>query len=411
MLRVEPSLDPAQLGYRLLRHDDLPLLHRWLNEGPAFQWYGRRPTTFDEVVAKYERRIDGVDHVRPFAITHDGRPIGYVQLYRVRDEPEYAALIDASESAAALDLFIGESDFVFRGLGPAFLRLFLREVVFAGPEVEDCYVDPHPDNAAAIRAYEKAGFRHVRTVEDAYEGMPAYLMRADRAPLGAAAPQLDPASTGYRPLRHDDLPLMHRWLNRGEALRWYGLRSTTLDEIVAEYGPLIDGREPTRPFAITYAGRPIGYVQTYLVRDHPEYAEAIGVPADSAGVDLFIGEDEFLHRGLGTALLRRFLREVIFADERVGRCVLGPDPANAAAIRAYEKIGFRYLKTVRVPDQEAPEYLMEITREEALAQAPGQEPIRSPARPPTTRTASRTSIEAARRTAERRSAVVRSPAS
>jgi aminoglycoside 6'-N-acetyltransferase len=88
------------------------------------------------------------------------------------------------------------------------------------------------------------------------------------------------------------------------------------------------------------------------------------VPDDSAGLDLFIGEEAFLHRGLGAQILRTFLRDVIFADDRVGRAIIGPDERNAIAIRAYEKAGFRYLKTVVIEDELYPEYLLEQTRDE-----------------------------------------------
>ncbi|HEY8448003.1 MAG TPA: GNAT family N-acetyltransferase [Thermomicrobiales bacterium] len=175
---------------------------------------------------------------------------------------------------------------------------------------------------------------------------------------------LDPAQIGFRPLRHEDLPLMHRWLNHGPALKWYGLRPTTLDEIVAEYAPMITGEDPTRAFLVTYADRPIGYIQTYLIRDEPDYQAATGAPDDAAGVDLFIGEPDFLYRGLGPALLRRFLAEIVFADDRVGQVIIGPHPENASAIRAYAKVGFRYLRTVPVPGEAHPEYLMVLTRDE-----------------------------------------------
>ncbi len=46
-------------------------------------------------------------------------------------------------------------------------------------------------------------------------------------------------------------------------------------------------------------------------------------------------------------------------------CVIGPTRSNAAAIRAYEKAGFRFLKTYLEPDSREPEhYLMELIRAE-----------------------------------------------
>jgi RimJ/RimL family protein N-acetyltransferase len=39
-------------------------------------------------------------------------------------------------------------------------------------------------------------------------------------------------------------------------------------------------------------------------------------------------------------------------------CVIGPATANVAAIRAYEKVGFRYLRPYREPDTTDPEHVL-----------------------------------------------------
>ncbi len=175
---------------------------------------------------------------------------------------------------------------------------------------------------------------------------------------------LDPVQLGFRPLTESDLALMHRWLNEpGAVFQWYGVnRSTTLDEIRAEYLPMLTGLEPTQPFLITFAGEPIGYIQRYDHRDWPDYWGHLAM-SSAAGIDLFIGEAAFRHRGLGSALIRRFLIEHVFVDPAIDRCVIDPDPANAAAIRAYEKTGFRWFRTVEPPEHHERAYLMELRRE------------------------------------------------
>jgi RimJ/RimL family protein N-acetyltransferase len=162
----------------------------------------------------------------------------------------------------------------------------------------------------------------------------------------------------FRPLAFDDLPLMVRWLNTPHVRRWWQHDPRTLEEAAAKYTPLIEGREPTAAYIILYDERPIGYIQAYRIADWPDYARDIAVEAGAAGVDLFIGEEECVHRGLGAPILRAFLRGVVFAMAGVTCCIIGPSASNASAIRAYEKAGFRYLKTISVPGEEEPEYLM-----------------------------------------------------
>lgn len=57
---------------------------------------------------------------------------------------------------------------------------------------------------------------------------------------------------------------------------------------------------------------------------------------------------------------------MVFGKTDAESCIVGPEPANQVAIRAYEKAGFRYLKTVEVTEEDQPEYLMRVTRDDFL---------------------------------------------
>src|SRR5262249_11369177 len=160
----------------------------------------------------------------------------------------------------------------------------------------------------------------------------------------------------FRPLAYDDLPLMVRWLNTPHVREWWRHDPSTLEEAVAKCAPRIEGREATAAYVILCDERPIGYIQVYRIADWPEYARAVAVEEGAAGADLFIGEAGHVHRGLGAPILHAFLREVVFAMPGVICCVVGPAASNASAIRAYEKAGFRHVKTVVVPGEDEPEY-------------------------------------------------------
>jgi RimJ/RimL family protein N-acetyltransferase len=179
---------------------------------------------------------------------------------------------------------------------------------------------------------------------------------------------IDPALLGFRLMAMDDLPLLHRWLRVPQVLEWWwGGVAPTYAAVAEKYGPYTGGGTPTDAYLILYADDPIGYIQTYRIRDYPEYAAAVGAEEEAAGVDLLIGETAYLHRGLGSHILRRFLRAVVFAAGDIASCIIGPSEANAIAIRAYEKAGFRYFKTIPSTNEPTPEYLMRIARDD-LAQ-------------------------------------------
>lgn len=175
---------------------------------------------------------------------------------------------------------------------------------------------------------------------------------------------MDPRGISFMRLRSSDLDLMHRWLNSQHVRRWWYAEGTSYAEIKEHYLPAIEDRDSRKPFVILHESKRIGYVQSYQISTDDEgYARLVDVK-DSAGVDLFIGEAEYLHRGLGRHVIRTFLSEHVFSDPEIETCVIGPEPKNTAAIRAYEKAGFRFFKTIHVPGEPEPEYLMKLTREE-----------------------------------------------
>jgi RimJ/RimL family protein N-acetyltransferase len=174
---------------------------------------------------------------------------------------------------------------------------------------------------------------------------------------------LDPELIGFRPLGLDDLWLLHRWFAQSHVAAWYRDEAgLSYDEVVAKYAPSILGDEPVHGFIITYDGRPIGQIQTYRVADYPSCQGHIDVYAGMAGVDLLIGEPDYVHKGLGSHILRRFLRDIVFGTHGAMSCLIDPEVGNVAAIRSYEKAGFRHVATVQQGLDEPRMYLMLIDR-------------------------------------------------
>ncbi len=173
---------------------------------------------------------------------------------------------------------------------------------------------------------------------------------------------LDPVEIGFRELGAADLALLHRWLNTDFVMMWWEKEPYTYEKVVEEYTPVIEGKEPTRAYLIMFGETPIGYIQTHKIDDYPEWSQGLQVGENVAGIDLLIGHPDYIHRGLGSAILQKFLREKVFAVMDVESCIIDPEPANKAAIRAYEKAGFKYEKTIQVPTESEPSYVMRIMR-------------------------------------------------
>jgi len=175
---------------------------------------------------------------------------------------------------------------------------------------------------------------------------------------------MDEVEISFRKLAVKDLHTLHLWLNRDFIVGTYSESRVSLKRVREEYMPYIAGQEPTRSYIFQLNGADAGYIQTYMIRDYPDYATQVQVDPDTAGVDLFIGEERFLHCGYGPRALRRFLETVVFAELPATSCCVGPAVTNKIAIRAYEKAGFRYLKTISVRGEPSPEYLMTLSKSE-----------------------------------------------
>jgi RimJ/RimL family protein N-acetyltransferase len=168
----------------------------------------------------------------------------------------------------------------------------------------------------------------------------------------------------FRPLQRSDLPLLHRWLWEPHVVRWWG-EPLSFDEIEAKYQPRIDGTEPTHVFIMEYGLRPIGLIQWYKWSDYPAHAAKLEAEPQSAGIDLTIGEGDLLARGIGSAAIRQFVREVVFADPAITAVFADPEEANPRSVGAFMKAGFHVVRTTTSPGENVPRSVVRFVRSPA----------------------------------------------
>jgi aminoglycoside 6'-N-acetyltransferase len=168
----------------------------------------------------------------------------------------------------------------------------------------------------------------------------------------------------FKILVKQDLPLLHKWQNEPHVKQWYDKDKnlTKFESVIIKYATYINEAKPTQAYIIFYDEKPIGYIQTYRIEDYPDYAKYLELSEEAAGIDLFIGDVNYIHKGSGVEIIKYFLKDFVFTQTDIVSCVVGPEPKNTSAIRAYEKAGFKYLKTIQLPNESEPEYLMRITR-------------------------------------------------
>ena len=153
-----------RVTFRPLDREDLPLMLRWLADPDVRPWYDEGELTPENIAAKYAPLIDGTEPTCGFIIVIGDVPAGYIQAYRVGDHPEYQRQVDVDPAAVGIDLFLGAPERRNRGWGAVVLRAFLDRIVFGEMGADLAAICPGPANTRAVRSYERAGFRAVKTV-------------------------------------------------------------------------------------------------------------------------------------------------------------------------------------------------------------------------------------------------------
>ncbi len=134
--------------FRPVTDADLPLLRRWRAMPHVIEWWGAADVEDAEETLADTR-------VAMWIVAHEGRPFAYAQDYSPHDWPDHP-FAHLPAGARGIDQYIGEPEMIDRGHGSAFVRVHCEHLFAAGAPAIG--TDPHPDNARAIRAYEKAGF-------------------------------------------------------------------------------------------------------------------------------------------------------------------------------------------------------------------------------------------------------------
>jgi RimJ/RimL family protein N-acetyltransferase len=176
----------------------------------------------------------------------------------------------------------------------------------------------------------------------------------------------DKHKISFQKLTEADLPIIHKWLNTPEIARWVKWDDKDYPSfkfVQKHWLPRIRGSDPTKCYTVVYNRIKIAFIQTGLLADDPQYQHAFELGFNAAAVDIFIGEEDYIHKGLGSVIIEAFLKDIVFSIYDVEACTIDPEPENKIAIRAYEKAGFRYLKTAWNPIDKVWAYIMVVNRE------------------------------------------------
>jgi AacA4 family aminoglycoside N(6')-acetyltransferase len=148
---------------RFMTEHDIPMLHDWLNRPHIVGWWGGERPTVAQVRNKYLPRIMAEECVTPYIATLDQRPIGYAQSYIALGSGDGWWEEETDPGVRGIDQSLSEATDLGKGLGTKMVAA-LVDLLFLDPAVTKIQTDPAPTNFRAIRCYERAGFRQVKSI-------------------------------------------------------------------------------------------------------------------------------------------------------------------------------------------------------------------------------------------------------
>lgn len=138
--------------------------------------------------------------------------------------------------------------------------------------------------------------------------------------------------------------LLYKWFQMPHVVQWW----PTPEEQEDFFNSFLKRiRSGTKPYLVLYNDISIGYIQTYSV-DLAQNAWLPKLSGNIIGIDQFIGEPDYLYKGIGTLFIKEFIKTII-AKESITKIIVDPEPINFAAIRCYEKVGFKKVGEFKAP--------------------------------------------------------------
>lgn len=152
----------------------------------------------------------------------------------------------------------------------------------------------------------------------------------------------------FRPLTQDDLKLIYQWFKVPEINKWYARgKEWSIKDVENKYLPRLIGKEFVPSYIVIKESRSIGFIQFYPFTHAAmpeglslEKANEMSIHFDTTvGIDLFIGDESLMGRGLGREIIREFI------EKSVPKCYttiyIDPEKTNVRAVKSYKKTGFR----------------------------------------------------------------------
>lgn len=143
------------------------------------------------------------------------------------------------------------------------------------------------------------------------------------------------ATFDFYPLTIPYLKQMHAWLQKPHVRAFWDDGDRTEDEVRAHYFQ----PRSVEQYLILYQKQPIGYIQAQHIEANHELAKFRLIDKQTYGIDLFIGEEEYIGKGMGIDLLKSFITYLLDRHHQLEAVLFDPSQNNPRAIHLFVKLG------------------------------------------------------------------------
>ena len=174
------------------------LIHQWLQQDYILEWiHGQGlQNTLSGLEKFFQYQAKGKSLDRQAEITqhwmgYDGdKPFVYLLTSNVFKNAAnaYAKYSELDGLAITLDIFIGDTEYVGKGLASTVIKEFLLSQF---SDVSEVFIDPEKDNVRAAHVYQKVGFRVVGEFIAPWHPVPHHIMKLDMKNLRKPSQRLD----------------------------------------------------------------------------------------------------------------------------------------------------------------------------------------------------------------------------
>ena len=141
-----------------------------------------------------------------------------------------------------------------------------------------------------------------------------------------------------------DYQLLFKWYHNKKVYNYFEQRILSYNEIVDKYSQRTSLDSITPVYMILYNNKPVGIIQ--YTRLSNESKRRLHISDDGYEIDIFIGEEGYYHKGIGSMAIEMLIS--FLGDNKV--FVMVPEIDNINAVNCYQKVGF--VKTIVIDEED-----------------------------------------------------------